>query len=620
LIKLIPLKNYKVVPLSFIIFTLTLFSQQYVTVTVNPAKKEFLPTENIKINVKADIQSGFHINSNLVSDEDLIPTTLSVDSDNFKLTNISWPKAKKYKFSFSETELDVFEGTINITFNLKPNKNIKPGNYEISGRLNYQACNDRACFAPRDAEFTVNVRIKEDTVRTDILKSVPQDTLREIDTAGTGINKTDSFINTSGLTENPSVNNPQTSGTQNEIAQYIEKQGIALALIFIFGIGLALNLTPCVYPLIPITISYFGAQVSNSHGKKIFIAILYVLGMSVTYSVLGVSAALTGGVFGSILQSPVTISVLVIIFILLALGMFGLYEIRLPQGLMSLGAKNREGYIGSFIMGLTVGFIAAPCIGPLVLSLLVYVGTTGDPLTGFVMFFVLSLGLGFPYIFLAMFSSSINKLPRSGAWMEGVKIIFGIMMLGLALYTAQPLISSKIYEILFPLFLILSGIYLILFDRKALNSQGYTKIKFVIALIAVIWGSSIFPGFGGYNKENVKFQWNMLNSLNEINQSIANSNGKPTMIDFYADWCAQCKELDRYTFIDPKVIELGNKFNNIKVDLTKGDKEIESKFRIQGLPVVAFIDREGREIEELRVTGFVPADEFTLIMQTALNK
>ncbi len=607
--------------LLFLLLSTLSYAQQYVTVTASPQKKDFYPSENIRINVKADIQGGYHINANKVSDPDLIPTTMEVDAGSLKLSKISWPGSHKFKFSFSETELDVYEGSITIGVNLKAPKDIKPGKYDITGTLNYQACNDRACFAPKDAPFSVTVVIKEDTAKvTDTSKTeTPQDTVKKTDSLD---NSTKTDTSKSKLTENKRDTTQTITSTENknQIAAYIEENGMFVALLIIFVLGIGLNLTPCVYPLIPITISYFGAQVSNSKGGKILMALFYVLGMSVTYSVLGLVAALTGGVFGSLLQSPLVIGLLVLIFLALALSMFGLYEIKIPQSLANFSGKNRQGYFGTFLMGLTVGFIAAPCIGPLVLSLLVYVGQMGSAFLGFIMFFVLSLGLGLPYIFLALFSSSITKLPRSGEWMEGVKIIFGLMMIGLALYTAQPLMSVELYEIIFPLFLVLGGAFLILVDRKAVNAATYTRIKYIIAIAAIIWGSMNLH----FGEEQVtasgKYEWQMIQTQALIDASIAKSSDKPTIIDFYADWCAQCKELDKYTYVDPKIIELSKKFNNIKVDLTKGDKEIESKFKIQGLPVVAFIDKNGKEMEDLRVTGFLKPDEFIKIMEKALNK
>jgi thioredoxin:protein disulfide reductase len=603
-----------------IISTLS-FSQQYVTLSASSTKKDFFPSENIRINIKADVQSGYHINANQVSDEDLIPTTITVDAGELKLSKVSWPSSHKYKFSFSETELDVYEGSISIVLNLKAPKNIKPGKYEVSGAVNYQACNDRACFAPKDAPFTVTITIKEDTVKVDTSKTEvnPVDTTKK-DSSDIG-SKKDTSTTRPTLTENKRDTSQTVTSTENknQIAAYIEENGMFVALLIIFVLGIGLNLTPCVYPLIPITISYFGAQVSNSKGGKIMMALFYVLGMSVTYSVLGLVAALTGGVFGSLLQSPVVVAILVLIFIALALSMFGVYEIKIPQSLANFSGKNRQGYVGTFMMGLTVGFIAAPCIGPLVLSLLVYVGQVGSPLLGFIMFFVLSMGLGLPYIFLAIFSSSITKLPRSGEWMEGVKIIFGLMMLGLALYTAQPLMSAELYEIVFPLFLVLAGAFLILVDRKAISAPTYTRIKYVIAIAGIIWGSMNLH-FGEEPQSPAgKYEWQMLQTQSLIDASVAKSKDKPTIIDFYADWCAQCKELDKYTYIDPKIIELSKKFNNIKVDLTKGDKEIEGKFKIQGLPVVAFIDKNGKEREDLRVTGFLKPEEFIKVMEKALQ-
>lgn len=608
--------------LLLLLLTTLSYSQQYVTVSASSSKKDFFPSENIRVNVKAEIQSGFHINANKVSDEDLIPTTIEVVSGELKTGKISWPSSQKYKFSFSETELDVYEGAINIGVNLKAPKDIKPGKYEVTGNLNYQACNDRSCFAPKDAPFAVTITIKEDTAKVDTSKTekTPADTTQKTDTNVTGESK-DTTSGTTSLTENARDTTQKVTSTENknQIAAYIEENGMLVALLIIFVLGIGLNLTPCVYPLIPITISYFGAQVSNSKGGKVLMALFYVLGMSVTYSVLGLVAALTGGVFGSLLQSPIVIGILVLIFIALALSMFGAYEIKIPQSLASFSGKNRQGYFGTFLMGLTVGFIAAPCIGPLVLSLLVYVGQVGSPLLGFIMFFVLSMGLGLPYIFLAIFSSSITKLPRSGEWMEGVKIIFGFMMLGLALYTAQPLMSVELYDMIFPLYLVLGGVYLILIDRKAISAPTYTRIKYIIAIAAIIWGSMNLH----FGEEQVsasgKYEWQMIQTQPGIDSSISASKDKPTIIDFYADWCAQCKELDKYTFVDPRIIELSKKFNNIKVDLTKGDKEIESKFKIQGLPIVSFIDKNGKEREDLRVTGFVNADEFIKIMEKALE-
>jgi thiol:disulfide interchange protein DsbD len=585
-----------------------LLSQEYVKVTPSPSKKEFIAGENVRLNLKVSIQDGFHINANKISDPDLIPTEVSVEAGDFKLGKISYPPSKSYKFSFSETELEVYEGNVTIGVNLKSRKDMKPGKYEVSGSVHYQACNDRACFPPKDAPFSAIATIIEDTAQTEIIK---QDTAKSLG----GINDTSTPV-TSTETK-PEITRKADEPQRNEIAAYLQEKGFLITLFLIFLGGLALNLTPCVYPIIPITVSYFGAQVSNNKLQQITMAVIYVLGMSVTYSILGLAAALTGSLFGAALQNPIVVIFIAAVMVSLALSMFGLFEIRVPSALANFAGKNRQGYIGTALMGLTVGIIAAPCIGPFVLGLLVYVGQIGNPFTGFLFFFILSLGLGFPYIFLALFSSSISKLPRSGEWMEGVKVIFGLILFGLALYTLQTLIPRELFDISFPLYIILSGIYLILFDRKALSSVVYTKIKYVIAIGAIILGTTGFD----LDKKNVvgNLEWQPLSSKAQIEQSIASAN-KPTMIDFTADWCAACKELEKYTYTDPNVIELSKKFNNIKVDLTKENKEISERYKILGLPVVAFFDRKGHEHENLRITGFVKPEEFSKLMEKALNQ
>ncbi|CAN5660892.1 protein-disulfide reductase DsbD [soil metagenome] len=572
-------------------------SEGNVTLKTFSNKSSYTEKDTVKIALQIFIKKGLHINSYRTNDPDLIRTTISAKNENFIEAGQFFPEDKDLKFEFSSKLLKVYENSIIIGISLIPVQGIKPDKYNIPISVNYQACDDKQCYPPKTLKEDVTIEIssktgeiKNENIFTGINFSSP--------TAIEQVKKT----GTTKLTENVKTDSSQSD---DQVSNWINEHGIFYALILIFLGGLALNLTPCVYPLIPITVSFFGAQVSGSKSQSVMMGVFYALGMSITYSCLGVFAALTGGLLGTALQNPIVIIFIALILAALGTSMFGLFEIKVPQKLALAGNKNRSGYFGSVLMGLTVGFIAAPCIGPFVLSLLVYVGKVGNVFTGFLMFFVLSLGLGVPYIFLAASSSSLSKLPRSGAWMEGVKVIFGLILFAMALNTLSPVFPKGLNQYILPVFFIASGIYLILIDKKGLNAKAFTKVKFAIGILAVIYGTWILkPAESG---ESVK--WNNLSSVSQIDNSIKAA-GKPTMIDFYADWCAQCKELDENTYTDKEIIDLSKKINPVKIDLTQENSEITNKFDIKGLPVVVFLNSKGEEIRELRVTGFLKPSEF----------
>ena len=588
--------------LSVLTFGQKLYSQKsdYLEFSVSADREFFSDKDTIRLALNIKIINPYHINSYKVEDPSLINTTVSVNDDNFNFINSFFPESKRLKFEFSENEIDVYEGIITVGVVLTAKENIAEGSYKLPVELSFQACDDRVCYSPKTLTDTIIINLNNNK-RSESVQNT--ELFSKIDFNKPTDENSNNQSGSEKLKENERTDSPVSQ--EDEVSNWIEEKGLFVSLILIFLGGLALNLTPCVYPLIPITVSFFGAQSSGSKSQSILMGVFYALGMSITYSALGVFAALTGSLLGTALQNPIVIIFIALIMLALGLSMFGLFEIKVPQGLAQMGNKNRSGYLGSVLMGLTVGFIAAPCIGPFVLSLLVFVGKTGNPFTGFLLFFILSMGLGLPYIFLAASSSSISKLPRSGEWMEGIKVIFGFILFGMAFNTLEPLIPKEIFKVTFPLYIILSGVYLILFDNKGKTSKVYTNIKYFIAILAVIYGTWNLKPEGAV--EEVK--WQMHTSLQSIESSI-NSGNKPVMIDFYADWCAQCKELDEYTYTDPEVAELSKNFNNIKVDLTKENTEISDKFDIKGLPVVIFMNADGEEIKELRVTGFENPEEF----------
>jgi thiol:disulfide interchange protein DsbD len=382
-------------------------------------------------------------------------------------------------------------------------------------------------------------------------------------------------------------------------------------LLAIFAGGIGLNLTPCVYPLIPITVSYFGGKTGSSRGRLYLHGASYIGGLAVTNSILGVSAALSGSLMGAMLQSPIVLSSIAAILIFLATSLFGLWELRLPYWLTQAASKSYSGYFGSLFMGITLGVVAAPCIGPFVLGLLTWVAGMGNPWLGFFIFFTLSLGLGLPLFILAMFSGKLNKLPRSGEWMVWIRKLMGWVLVGMAVYFVRSLLPPTVGFLLPAAVALAAGLHLGWIDRSAAGFSAFGWLKAGAGIAGMVLAAYLI---GSFVIQGPSVKWD---AYSDQLLSEAVKSRKPVIIYFSAAWCAPCRELDEVTFHSGDVVkQAAQDLVMIKVDLTRrGNPDTErllEKFEVKGVPTVVFLDRRGQERRDLRLVDYLPPDQFLI--------
>ena len=423
------------------------------------------------------------------------------------------------------------------------------------------------------------------------------------------------------------VNTEMQEGEQSTIAQALKSGRLALIVPLFVLLGLGLSLTPCVLPMVPI-LSYIivgeGAGIKRS--RAFLLSLSYVLGMALVYTALGVAAGLLGEGLSASLQNPWVLSAFALLMVVLSLSMFGVYQLQMPTAIQtkltyfSEGRRNGK-MAGVFLMGAVSALIVGPCVAAPLAGALVYISQTKDVVVGGTALFALAMGMGIPLLLVGISAGSV--LPRAGVWMEQIKRFFGVLMLAMAIWMVSPVIPSAVQMIAWAILLLLYGAYQ-LFIYKGRVFSKLVAILFMLAgstqLIGVSTGgrdalSPVAHLFG----DVVHVQFQRVRTTAELDAVLAQSKERIVMLDFYADWCVSCIEMEKFTFVEPRVKAKLDQMLLLQVDVTANnadDKAMLKRFGLFGPPGIIFFDREGREILGKRVIGYQKADKFLDSLQS----
>lgn len=435
-----------------------------------------------------------------------------------------------------------------------------------------------------------------------------------------------------------------TSGGSDDlrVARVFDNAAWLVVLTF-FGFGLLLAFTPCMLPMVPILsgiIVGHGHSVTRAHGFSLSLA--YVLGMSLTYAVAGVLAGLSGALLSAALQNPWVLGSFAAVFVVLAGSMLGWYKLQLPQGLQSrLAARlNRlpgGRYAAVFVMGALSALIAGPCVAAPLAGALLYIGQSGNVTLGGAALFAMAIGMGMPLLLIGVSAGAL--LPRAGPWMQTVQRVFGYVLLGVAIYFVSALVTVPVQMGLWALLFVFAALQLRALDTLPANAPGFPRfakgVGIVMLVVGVVYLVGALSGAQDFRQplpflraatparpDGALPVFHRINSVAELDAAVRAAGGRPVMLDFYADWCVSCKEMERDTFTDPRVRERLDRMLMLQADVTANNAEhaaLLKRFRLFGPPGIVFFDRNGHEIEGLRVVGFQPPADFSRVLDRALS-
>ena len=556
--------------------------------------------------------------------------------------NVTWPAVVTKPDPFGEGNVDIYpEGTHVFEVAFSATTPMAQSTLTVK----YQGCSALTCYMPTQKKFELTFAPPVQpavAVSGQIQTSASQPAANATNSPAIVSENTAASDGKTGSRTETVATAPVAPPVRVEMSQQgivdfsaaLEKQGIHWVLLLAFIGGLLVSLTPCVYPMIPITLSIIGSRNENvSFYKGLGLSATYVAGLSLTYALLGLAAATFGAQIRGFIQGPMFQGLVAVIFFLLALSMFDLIMLQAPAALRNrLGGIKKTGIFGIFVMGMVSGLMASPCVAAPLAGILAFIAATGSQALGFFMLLLFAWGMSMPLLLIGAFSGSLNAMPRAGEWMNRVKEFYGFLLLAAALYFAKPIIGIAWAELgiaaLLASFAAFLGLFHNISDDAGMQPRVFKSFGVVAIAVASAfaisaasqWGCLCLPKSAAEKQENKAetfWQHDLQTALKE-----AAATGKPLFLDFRADWCTVCKDLELNVFPQPEIRNLLGRMVPVKIDATSPDDEkvnaLLKQFAIVGLPTLVILQPDGSEITSLRTVGFISPELLEKKLRAAL--
>ena len=575
------------------------------------------PGESVEITIKTDIAHPFHLYA--PGDKTGIALNYSIESDAIDSFHASYPAPAVKDYPALGEKLLLYEGVIYSTLEIKIAANAPAATIKLPVKVSYQACTDMMCTPPAFETIEALIKIVENNIPAAAAGAAE---IAAPTAKSSQIPATIEPSDAAGKTE------PKR---QSSFSQFYEKS-IFLAIAMAFIWGLISSLTPCVYPMIPITVAFFGSQAADGSKKKTFaLALTFTIGMAISFAALGVIVTFIGIDPGSIMSNAWLIAALTLLLLFFAGALFEFYEIKMPDSVMAKLGQSEQGYFGAFSMGLTMGLVAAPCVGPFAGSLLIFVSTVNSAPIGFLMLFSYGMGLGMLFLAVAM---GAKFLPKSGMWMIRLKNFFGLLILWLTLYFMQfvtPLYllmtAASFYSVVTASVL---GVFSTIDENTPLANHFakgtgvvFLALAALLAFVAVFESGAVshYAAGGLITAEKPAFEINLQKNswITDYEEGMkkARAENKPVIIDFYADWCLPCKQIEAQIFKNHQFIDASDRFIKIKLDCTQPSSEgaviKNKKYNSPYMPYIIFYDGKGNK-SDTEVRGYTSLEEMLEII------